>query len=71
MQASKIQSSSDEAATQESLVRRLAPLLPDHDVSGLVEAFDTQGFCVIPELLDTAQLERQREALAPWIDDGP
>jgi hypothetical protein len=33
--------------------------------------FDTQGFCVIPELLDAAQLERQREALAPWIDDGP
>ena len=52
MQASKIQSSSDEPATQENLVQRLTPLLPDHDVTGLVEAFDTQGFCVIPELLD-------------------
>ena len=71
MQASKIQSSSDQPATQESLLQRLTPLLPDQDVTGLVEAFDAQGFCVIPELLDAAQLERQREALAPWIDDGP
>ena len=54
MQASKIQSSSDEPATQESLVQRLTPLLQDHDVTGLVAAFDTQGFCVIPELLDAA-----------------
>ena len=57
--------------TQESLIQRLSPLLPDQDVTGLVEAFDTQGFCVIPELLDAAQLARQREALAPWIDQGP
>jgi len=71
LQASKIQSSSDEPATQESLVQRLTPLLPDHDVAGLLEAFDTHGFCVIPELLDAAQLARQREALAPWIDQGP
>ena len=71
MQASKIQSSSDVAATQESLVQRLTPLLPDQDVTGLLELFDTQGFCVIPELLDASQLERQREALAPWIDQGP
>ena len=48
--------------TQESLIQRLSPLLPDQDVTGLVEAFDTQGFCVIPELLDAAQLARQREA---------
>ena len=71
MQASKIQSSIEEPVMQESLIQRLSPLLPDHDVTGLVEAFDTQGFCVIPELLDAAQLEQQREALAPWIDDGP
>ena len=71
MQASKIQSSSDVAATQESLVHRLSPLLPDQDVTGLLEAFDTQGFCVIPELLDASQLQRQREALVPWIDQGP
>ncbi|MGB1958751.1 MAG: phytanoyl-CoA dioxygenase family protein [Luminiphilus sp.] len=71
MQASKIQSSSDAAATQESLIQRLSPLLPDQDVTGLVEAFDTQGFCVIPELLNAVQLERQRKALAPWVDDGP
>ena len=57
--------------TQESLIQRLSPLLPDQDVTGLVEAFDNQGFCVIPELLDAAQLARQREALAPWIDQGP
>jgi len=57
--------------TQERLIQRLSPLLPDHGVAGLVEAFDAQGFCVIPELLDATQLERQREALAPWIDDGP
>jgi len=71
LQASKIQSSSDEPATQESLVQRLTPLLPDEDVTGLVEAFDTQGFCVIPELLDAVQVERQRKALAPWVDEGP
>ena len=71
MQASKIQSSSDGAATEESLVHRLSPLLPDQDVTGLLEAFDTQGFCVIPELLDASQLQRQREALVPWIDQGP
>ena len=70
MQASKIQSSLDEPATQESLVQRLSPLLPDQDVAGLAAAFDTQGFCVIPGLLDARQLERQRKALAPWIDDG-
>ena len=71
MQASRIQSSSDVAATQESLVQRLSPLLPDQDVTGLLEAFDKQGFCVIPELLDASQLQRQREALVPWIDQGP
>jgi hypothetical protein len=71
LQASKIQSSSDVAATQESLVQRLSPLLLDQDVMGLLEAFDTQGFCVIPELLDASQLQRQREALVPWIDQGP
>ena len=48
----------------------MSKLLPDHDLAGLVAAFDTQGFCVIPELLEACQLERQREALAPWIDDG-
>ena len=71
MQASKTQSSYDKPATQEGLIHRLTPLLPGQDVTRLVEMFDTQGFCVIPELLDAAQLERQREALAPWIDDGP
>ena len=71
MQASKTQSSHDKPATQEGLIHRLTPLLPGQDVTRLVEMFDTQGFCVIPELLDAAQLERQREALAPWIDDGP
>jgi hypothetical protein len=71
LQASKIQSGQDVSVTQESLIQRLSPLLPDQDVTGLVEAFDAQGFCVIPELLDAAQLERQREALAPLIDDGP
>ena len=65
MQAFKIQSSSDVAATQESLVQRLSPLLPDQDVTGLLKSFDTQGFCVIPELLDASQLQRQREALGP------
>jgi ectoine hydroxylase-related dioxygenase (phytanoyl-CoA dioxygenase family) len=71
LQASKTQSSYDKPATQEGLIHRLTPLLPGQDVTRLVEMFDTQGFCVIPELLDGAQLERQREALAPWIDDGP
>jgi len=71
LQASKFKSSSDVPATQESLIQRLSPLLPDQDVTGLVEAFDTLGFCVIPELLDASQLQRQREALAPWIDQGP
>ena len=55
---------------QESLIQRLSPLLPDQDVAGLVAAFDTQCFCVIPELPHVRQLERQFEALAPWIDDG-
>lgn len=71
MQASKIQSSHDKPATQEGLAHRLTPLLHGQDVTRLVEMFDTEGFCVIPELLDSAQLKRQREALAPWIDDGP
>ena len=71
MQASKTQSSHDKPATQEGLIHRLTPLLPGQDVTRLVEMFDTEGFCVIPELLDSAQLKRQREALAPWIDDGP
>lgn len=71
MQASKIQSSQKEPETRESLIRRLTPLLPGQDVMRLVEAFETQGFCVIPELLGASQLERQRKALAPWIDEGP
>jgi len=71
LQASKIQSSRAEPATQESLVQRLSLLLPNHEVTRLVAQFDTEGFCVIPELLDAAQLERQREALAPWVDAGP
>ena len=65
MQASKIQSNHDKPAAQEGLVQRLTPLLQGQDVTRLVEMFDTQGFCVIPEPLDAAQLERQREALAP------
>ena len=36
-----------------------------------LEQFDTEGYCVIPELLDASQLQQQREALAPWIDGGP
>ena len=71
MQASKIQSGHDEHATQESLIQRLAPLLPGQDVTRLVEEFGVQGFCVIPELLDVSQLQRQRAALAPWIEGGP
>ncbi len=71
MQASKIQSSQGGPETRDSLLQQLLPLLPDHEVTSLVEQFDTEGFCVIPELLDPAQLERQREALAPWVDAGP
>ena len=71
MQASKIQSGDDEHTTQESLIQRLAALLPGQDVTRLVEEFGAQGFCVIPELLDVSQLQRQRAALAPWIEDGP
>ena len=71
MQASKIQSSQGGPETRDSLLQQLLPLLPDHEVTGLLEQFDTEGFCVIPELLDPAQLERQREALAPWVDAGP
>ena len=71
MQASKIQSSQGGPETRKSLLQQLSPLLPNHEVTRLVEQFDTAGFCVIPELLDEAQLERQRQALAPWVDAGP
>ena len=71
MQASKIQSSQGGPETRKSLLQQLSPLLPNHEVTRLVEQFDTEGFCVIPELLDEAQLERQRQALAPWVDAGP
>ena len=52
-------------ATQERLVQQLSPLLVDHDVAGLLAAFHSRGFFVIPELLDACQLQRQRQALAP------
>ena len=71
MQASKIQSSQGGPETRKSLLQQLSPLLPNHEVTRLVEQFDTEGFCVVPELLDEAQLERQRQALAPWVDAGP
>ena len=71
MQASKIQSSKGGPETRKSFLQQLSPLLPNHEVTRLVEQFDTEGFCVIPELLDEAQLERQRQALAPWVDAGP
>ena len=71
MQASKIQSSQGGPEIRKSLLQQLSPLLPNHEVTRLVEQFDTEGFCVIPELLDEAQLERQRQALAPWVDAGP
>ena len=71
MQASKIQSSQGGPETRKSLLQQLSPLLPNHEVTRLVEQFDTEGFCVILELLDEAQLERQRQALAPWVDAGP
>ena len=71
MQASKIQSSQGGPETRKGLLQQLSPLLPNHEVTRLVEQFDTEGFCVIPELLDEAQLERQRQALAPWVDAGP
>ncbi len=71
MQSSKIQSSHNGPETAKSLIQRLTPLLPGQDVNRLVEEFDTQGFCVMPELLDAFQLQRQRAALAPWVEDGP
>ena len=54
-----------------NLAERLAAHLPSNLVAELIDTFETQGFCVIPELLDTATLARQREALAPWIEQGP
>ena len=71
MQSSKIQSSHNGPETAKSLIQRLTPLLPGQDVNRLVEEFDTQGFCVMPELLDAFQLQRQRAALAPWVEGGP
>ena len=71
LQASKIRLSQHGLETRESLIQRLAKLLPDRDVAPLVDRFDRQGFCVIPELLDASELQRQRAALAPWVEGGP
>ena len=54
-----------------NLAERLSAHLPIDCVAGLIDAFETQGFCVIPKLLDSVTLARQREALAPWIEQGP
>ena len=48
-----------------ALAGQLRTYLPGRDVAQLVADFDAQGFCVIPELLDSEALERQRGALAP------
>ena len=54
-----------------ALADRLRAHLPGPDVSELIADFDNQGFCVIPGLLDAEALRRQRQALAPWIEQGP
>ena len=54
-----------------ALAGQLRTHLPGRDVAQLIADFDTQGFCVIPKLLDSEALERQRGALAPWIEQGP
>ncbi len=54
-----------------NLADRLAAHLPSDFVAELIDAFETQGFCVSPELVDSATLARQREALAPWMEHGP
>ena len=48
-----------------NLAERLAAHLPIDCAAELIDAFETQGFCVIPELLDSATLllERVRELL--------
>ena len=55
----------------QNLTDRLAAHLPSDCMAELIDTFETEGFCVIPELLDSATLARQREALAPWIEQGP
>ena len=49
---------------------RLVAHLPRDCVEELIDALETQDFCVIPEPLASAMLARQREALAPWIEQG-
>jgi ectoine hydroxylase-related dioxygenase (phytanoyl-CoA dioxygenase family) len=70
VQVTKIQSSQGGPESREHFIQRLLALLPGQNVAHWVEAFETQGFCVIPELLDAAQLQRQKVALAPWVEDG-
>ena len=53
-----------------ALADHLRTHLRGRDVAQLIADFDTQGFCVIPELLDSEALGRQRGALAPWIEQG-
>ena len=43
-----------------ALTNQLRTHLPGRDVAQLINDFDIQGFCVIPELLDIEALERQR-----------
>ncbi|MDG2459936.1 MAG: phytanoyl-CoA dioxygenase family protein [Luminiphilus sp.] len=53
------------------LIDRLGLLIPGHNARDMVSRFDRDGFCVIPGLLDDDMLSRQRQALAPWVNEGP
>ena len=65
MNAHDSQTSAVTTPAPRNLAERLAAHLPTDCMAELIDAFETQGFCVIPELLDSATLlpERVRELL--------
>ena len=55
----------------ETLIAGLEMFLPRADAIAAIAQFEREGFCVLPQLLEHAAVDRYRAALAPWVDTGP
>ena len=55
----------------DALVQALEPLLSRAVATLAVAHFEREGYFVLPQLLSEEVIDRQRRALAPWVERGP
>ena len=48
----------------------LESLIPDSSATELVQRFERDGYCMIPNVLEDGAVARYRRALEPWVEEG-